>query len=239
MSPRSRFTLLLALLAIAAGALGGLPSEAAADADPPSDVLLTQNAYTPYTLTDQELNSALNQVADEANKKGYKIRVAVIGALNDLGSVPDFFDKPMPYARFLASELSFGRKNTRPLLTVQKAGFGYVNIGPERRVLAKIDIPSDADANTLTRIAIDAVPKLSTAAGFPIKPSNLAYSGSDGGGTSPALIVGIPVAVLALAGLVLAMRRTQSASEDEDEDEDEGEAEGEAGENEQTGQRDG
>jgi hypothetical protein len=216
----------LAILAISLGVSGALCSTALADADPPSDVLLSQNSYSPYTVTQPQLSDGLNEITNTANTAGYKIRVAVIGNLNDLGSVPDFLDKPQPYATFLSNELSFGRKNTRPLLAVMKAGYGYVNITPkEQQALKDLKIPADADSNTLVKVAIAAVPKLSTAAGHPIKASSLAYGGGSGGGPSPALIVGVPAIVLAVAGLVLAMRRGRPDDEESDEDEEEEEGE--------------
>jgi hypothetical protein len=59
---------------------------------------------------------------DAAKQGGYEIRVAVIGSPTDLGSVPVFFGRPAPYAKFLDAELQSAW--TGKLLVVMAAGYG-------------------------------------------------------------------------------------------------------------------
>jgi MYXO-CTERM domain-containing protein len=57
---------------------------------------------------------------------------------------------------------------------------------------------------------VTAIVKLSKAAGHPVPtPALPKASGGGGGGTSPAIVFGVPVALLALGGLLAALRRRQ------------------------------
>jgi hypothetical protein len=73
-------------------------------------------------------------------------------------------------------------------------------------------------ADGMARAAVEAVQKLATADGHPIrgfKPA--AASGSSGGGSS-ALIFGVPVALLILGLAIVSYRRLGSDEEDDDND---------------------
>ena len=67
-----------ALVLAAAAALLAVPA-ARANGDPASDVLLTQKVFFPFdaTLPDSD-REALQKTVDEANARGYPIRVALL-----------------------------------------------------------------------------------------------------------------------------------------------------------------
>jgi hypothetical protein len=191
-----------ALLLVAALALA-LPSGALADADPASDVLLLQNSFVPGSpLPSGELSQQLRGLTDRVHKAGFALKVAVIGSPADLGAIPGMFGKPQRYARFLGTELTAG-KLTVPLLVVMPAGYGSFDMrGKTAAALRGLPAPQ-SDSDGLVRAAIDAVVKLSTAEGHPVKPP----SAKGGGGSGPtALVFVAPVILLALAGLAVSRR---------------------------------
>jgi hypothetical protein len=138
---------IVTLLAGAALVCAAVPS-ARADGDPASDYLLTQKVFFPFDVkvskTKQEQLLAL---VDEANRKGFTVRVAVVGSSYDLGSITGLWQKPQTYARFLGAELRYVYKNR--LLVVMPNGFGFNRPGqtgaPERAVLAKLKVKPGAD----------------------------------------------------------------------------------------------
>jgi hypothetical protein len=103
-------------------------SVARANGDPASDILLTQPVYFPIdaTLSDSD-REALLKTVDEADKRGYKIRVALIPFTSDLGTAVSLWRHPQDYSEFLGKELAFVYRNR--LLIVQPSGFGFYNQG--------------------------------------------------------------------------------------------------------------
>src|SRR5689334_16901388 len=111
-----------AALLVAACAVS-LPLPALADGDPASDFLLSQSTFLPFDASiTKEQTDQLNELVTESKKRGYPIRVAIIGKPFDLGSVPSLWAKPTTYARFLGQELFFVYKGR--LLVVMPNGFG-------------------------------------------------------------------------------------------------------------------
>lgn len=103
---------------------GALAQGARADGDPASDYLLGQQVFFPPDVkfpSSQQMQFA--QLVREANRAGFKIRVALIGSSYDMGSVTELYLKPRTYARFLGFELSFLYKQR--LLIVMQNGFGF------------------------------------------------------------------------------------------------------------------
>ena len=131
-----------ALLVVVLAALLAAPV-ARANGDPASDILLTQPVYFPIdaTLSDSD-REALLKTVDGADKRGYKIRVALIPFTSDLGTAVSLWRHPQDYSEFLGKELAFVYRNR--LLIVQPSGFGFYNQGKpvpkEQRVLAKIPV---------------------------------------------------------------------------------------------------
>jgi hypothetical protein len=152
-------------LAVAVLAAAALVAVARADGDPASDVLLTQDTYTPYPAPPKDVTEELARSVEAAYKKGFRVKVAVIATATDLGSVPEMLGRPRVYAKFLGSELSLFYKG--PLLIVMAKGYGIYDAGrstaAEEKVLASLPAPKPS-AEELTAAAAEAVRKL-TAAG--------------------------------------------------------------------------
>jgi hypothetical protein len=168
MSVRRAITLVLLTLSLG---LALAARDARADGDPASDYLLGQKAFLPYDANVPTVDQAkLNALLDEAAKRGYPIRVAVIWSSYDLGSVTALWRKPHLYARFLAAELAFVYKGK--LLIVMPNGFGFHDpkkpAATEATLLAKIPIAQTPAG--LTEAAITAVQRLAAAHGVSVVP---------------------------------------------------------------------
>lgn len=216
---------LACLLLVFASSAAALPGAARADGDPASDVLLSQSAFYPYApnTVQNDLQKALNAQLKEAKAKGYELKVALIGAQNDLGSVPQLFTDPQKYADLLTSEIAFSSKPR--VLVVMPSGLGGNNLGDNAGdALAPVQVEADAGAAGLARAALRAVGALTRANGtaVPVPPLAAATGPSGGsgstGGPSPVLVFGLPVLLVVLvAGVAIARDRRR-------EDEDDGEA---------------
>src|SRR3954468_11415231 len=186
-----------------------MPSPARADGDPASDVLLLQDVYLPYAPgVPGPIGKTITTLLKTTRKAGFPLKVAIIADPKDLGAVPQFFGKPQQYAPFLQSEIAFNSK--RPLLVVMTAGYGAAALpnGAETG-LQGLDPPKSANGEDLGRSAIAAIVKLSAAAGHPVPSPKLPSAGGGGGSTSPLIVFGVPVALLALGGVLAALRRRQ------------------------------
>jgi hypothetical protein len=193
-----------------------MPAAATADVDPASDVLLFQNAYFPRVkLASGTLRGTLTALTNEANKKGYNIKVAVIGARLDLGGAPQLYRHPDQYANFLGVELRSATGLVQPVLVVMRGGVGQYGMGSEATALKGIAVPADADSNQLTQVAIDATKKVSAAAGTTLStppPKKAAKASKSSGGSAPLVAFMAPVALLLLLGIVLWFRRRTAQS---------------------------
>jgi hypothetical protein len=192
-----------------AGALA--PPRAAADADPASDFLLVAPVFYPYQpATSPALKKTLESTLTQLKAKGLNLKVAILDDATDLGAVTNVWNMPQTYADFLDKEISFNTK--QPLLVVMPAGFGASNAGPTGALNGLI-VDSSHSANGLARSAILAAVRLARANGkaipTPAIPAVTA-SGSGGGGTSPLLAFGAPVALVVLAAVVAAFLRRRT-----------------------------
>jgi hypothetical protein len=147
---------------LAAVVLAGLAAQVArADADPASDVLYFQDVFLPYVKPSADAAAKLTAAVAAANKAGFRIKVAVIAAEQDLGGVSSLFGRPDVYARFLGAELK--TFYTQRLLVIMPSGFGVYDNGKptdaEKAALAGITIASP-DPEDLTNAATAAVLKL-------------------------------------------------------------------------------
>lgn len=151
----------LVLFALVVAALAGLAGTARADGDPASDVLYFQDVYLPYAKPSAGAAAKLATTVAAANRAGFRIKVAVIQAEQDLGSVPSLFNRQDLYARFLGAELK--TFYAQRLLVVMPAGFGVYNAGKgvdaERAALAGIAVASPGP-DDMTAAAVAAVEKL-------------------------------------------------------------------------------
>lgn len=201
---------LLALLVLPAGL-------ARADGDPPSDVLISQNVYYPYSPpVSAAIQKVLSKATADAKRAGYPIRVAVVAGQNDLGSVPTLFAHPQQYAKFLQSEITFNKP--RPLLTVMPAGYGLVAAGPEAdRVVKGLPAPGLV-SDSLAQGAASAVAKLAAAAGHPIPAPAVASGSSSGSGqgksSTPWWVFVVPLVLVALTVALLSRRLGRGEDED-------------------------
>jgi hypothetical protein len=214
-TPLALLALTLTVLAVAGG-LAVAPG-AGADADPASDVLLTQNRFLPYAPNTVSpcVAQALTTVTDETLRTGFPLKVAVIAIAFDMGAVSDLFAQPQRYAVFLASEISFNRK--LPVLIVMPAGFGQTNAGPSN-ALSGLTVDARHGSDGLARSAIAAAVRLAAANGHPVSTPKVSSScGSKaGGGTSPLIVVGGILGLLAVAFLASSLvGRRQDAADHE------------------------
>ena len=188
-----RFAVLLVLAAACVVAPTAL-----ADGDPASDVLIVQKVFYPYySNTPKASVEQLNATVADANKKGFPIRVAVITSPYDLGAVSALWEKPQPYARFLALELAFAFKG--PLLIVSPKGYGYVDRtkpGPAKLGLVRT-VPIGKGNEGLVESADKAVRRLAAKAGVQLSPP---VARSNGSGSSMDTIV---IAIAAALGALL------------------------------------
>jgi hypothetical protein len=203
-------------------ALLAAPSTALADGDPASDVLLVQDVYEPYQpKVPKPVSDGLAATLKQARVAGYPLKVAIIASKNDLGAVPQFFARPQPYAQFLEREIAFNQ--AKPLLIVMPNGYGSAEAGAKAPDAIKGLKPvNTSDGDKLGRAAIAGAVALAKANGHAITPPKIAgtsSSGGGGGGTSPAIVFGVPVALLALGGVLAAIRAKQSTGRREDETE--------------------
>jgi hypothetical protein len=199
----------VAILAVVAASSTFHPAESRADGDPASDVLLGQDVFYPYQpKVDPDLEAAMEKTLHAAARAaGLHLKVAIIGAPEELGLVPTFFGHPQAYAEFLDREISFNQP--QQLLVVMPAGFGAIPTGLAHG-LAGVPVYRQQRSNGLTRSAMLAVVALARSQGHPIATPSISPSSSSS--SPPALLVfGLPVALLALAGLVM-MRRGRSRS---------------------------
>jgi hypothetical protein len=153
----------LAAATLAACVVATLAPDAFADADPASDVLIGQNIYFPYdTKLSPEAKTGLTTTVAKLNRKGYRLKVAIIAQEFDLGGIPSFYGKPKQYVRFLGIELAGLFKGR--LLVVMPQGFGFYHgktpTTKAYRALQKI--PIDGSTDGLVTAATGAVKKLGT-----------------------------------------------------------------------------
>ena len=154
----------LAPALIAAALLGVLAGAAQGDGDPASDVLYVQDVFVPYPPPPKDTVAALKRNVATAYARHYRVKVAVVATAPDLGAVPELFNKPKAYAKFLGQEIS--AIFVGPLVIVMPAGFGVYDGGrstaAEERVLGSLEI-GGTSADALTTTAAVAVQKLTTA----------------------------------------------------------------------------
>jgi hypothetical protein len=191
-----RTAALLAVCVLAAIAA----QSARADGDPASDYLLGQKIFLPYDAKFQPKQAAeLTGLIDEANKAGFKIRVAILGSDYDMGSVTALWRKPRTYARFLGLELSFVYRQR--LLIVMPNGFGFNwpkhPAASEYALLDKIPIPPGAPG--LLTAAKAAVTKLAAASGVKVAAPGHVTTPAQRNAHDREIIIAAVLAALALA----------------------------------------
>ncbi len=178
-----RLALALAVLALL------VPGAARANGDPASDVLLTDHVFLPFEAPiSTSTQNDLRKTVSEANKKGFKLRVAVIAFSSDLGTATALWGQPQNYSKFLGKEIAF--VTTDPLLVAMPSGFGFYDqdrpVTSEKQVLAKV--PPGKIPTALAESTTAAVRALAAAKGI-----NLPKPSSGGSATHDRLILGAAV----------------------------------------------
>lgn len=193
-----------------------------ADADPPSDVLLTQDYYVPYQPEmSTNMVVALRRLLDESRAAGYPILVAIVASTLDLGAVPDLFGQPRRYATFLGQELALGQQGGagNQLLAIMPHGVGYA--GPasataDRLIAQPVNVTNGTavDSDAMAQIVGRDVVALAAASGHPIKDvpgpftpgGSSGATGGGGGGSGTIVIIIVLVALVALIGVAVVLR---------------------------------
>ena len=182
-----------------------VPGVARANGDPASDVLLTDQVFLPYEAPiSGSAAGDLRRTVIAANKKGYKLRVALIAFTSDLGTAVSLWKHPEDYSNFLGKEIAF--VYTGPLLVSMPSGYGFYNRGKpvakELQVLAKLKPGTTPTA--LAESTTAAVRALAAAKGLALPKASGSSSNHD------RLILGAAVAaflvVLAFPASVLRRR---------------------------------
>jgi hypothetical protein len=199
---------LCALAGVAAAALVAV-SGASANGDPASDYLLSQSTFLPFDAKIPEAQAEqLNGIVEDAKKRGYTIRVAVISKRFDLGAVPSLWRKPKTYARFLGQELFFVYKGR--LLVVMPNGYG-VSMGGKpltsgQRIADRLPAPGEG-GRALTVGATRAVQRLAAQSGVRV---DIPAASSNSTATRDRIVIaGVAgaFALLIAAGVLLKRRR--------------------------------
>ena len=175
-------------------ALVAVPA-AVADGDPASDYLIGQNVFYSFdagVATDRA--ERLKTLVDDANRAGFKIRVALIRTNSDLGSVYQLYGKPQRYAQFLGQELLFVYRSR--LLIVMPGNPAQ----RAKRALDGLAAPGN-DGGRLADAAAVAVQRLAKAEGHDLP---LPKVGSSSSQNSDRIKIGA-IAVTAAAILAAAM----------------------------------
>jgi hypothetical protein len=189
-------TLVLAALAAAATAVAA--PAARANGDPASDYLPARDVFLSFSEGVRETPSGqrLLETVANANKSGYRIKVAVIATPTDLGAVGGIFGQPQRYAEFLGQEISFVYRDR--LLIAMPAGFGIYDAGrpvdAEQAVLKQVKIgPGIAG---LDDAAADAVASLASSSGKPVAVASGGRSGWYSSAWFLALVAGCTAAAI-------------------------------------------
>ncbi len=200
-----RAAILAALLLLCA------PAVARANGDPASDYLLVQSVFLPFNAkVDPDASADLSDTIQEADKVGFRIKVAVIGTRYDLGTAFSLYNKPQKYAEFLGLELSFQYRDH--LLVVMPEGFGSSIDGrPDPRGIKAVKrLPAPGtDTTKQVEAATKAVRRLAAASG------HVLAKGSGGGGGSATrdriTIAAAVTALIALLAAIVLFRRGRTA----------------------------
>lgn len=178
--------------------VGADASRAYADGDPASDVLAVQKLFLP---TDADIpvrqQLQLSALLNESARKGYPLRVAIVGSPSDLGSVTAFWRRPETYARFLGSELALVFHGT--VLVVMPNGYGADVTAPGTRTASgetRLPLPGQH----LGSAAIAAVERFAASAGAPLTaPDVRTQAVAHSADVLPWLVFGLGFLPLALA----------------------------------------
>jgi hypothetical protein len=201
---------LAALLAVCALAL---PAAALAHGDAASHYLETGSLYPSFAnRPSQAVELRLLGLLQASARAGYPLKVALVGATDDVPENPGMLRTPQRYAEYVHGVLA---DSPAPLLVVSPYGLGVagargIRLGPA---------PTAGDGDALATAAMVAVRRIARAGGHPlpaeVAPAAVVVSSSEGdaGGLGRGwLSLAIFVAVLAAAVLSRPFRRRRCRS---------------------------
>lgn len=145
----------------------------------------------------------LKTIVDNARAAHYPIKVALIAAPSDLGTIFTLWRKPQQYARFLALELQYVYNG--PLLVVMPNGYGFFRksgAAPEVRALQHLR-PTRGAAG-VARSAVNAVAALARAAGHPVAVPEIKTNSS---GLSDRLVIVLAATAIVVVFATFELRR--------------------------------
>lgn len=147
------------LLALAA------PGGARAHGDPASHYLETELLYPAFAdRPSQAVELELLGLLQEAERRGYPIKVALVARAGDLADEPSMLRRPQRYAEFVRREL--GAAVRAPIVVVTPSGFGVSGAGVRRSVVGGVQ--PQGGGNALARAAMNAVRRIARAGGHPL-----------------------------------------------------------------------
>jgi hypothetical protein len=170
----------IAALALVATLAATAPA-AHAHGDPSAHYLETGPLYPSFAnRPSQALELQLLGLLQAAEAAGYPVKVALVGAEDDVGDTPQMLHRPQHYAEQLASGLEAERQLRAPVLVVSPHGLGIAGpamrdgaIAPVRRaeaetLLAGVQVGERSDGDALARAAMAAVRQIARAGGSPL-----------------------------------------------------------------------
>jgi hypothetical protein len=165
-------TLLLAL---------AVPAAAAAHGDASSHYLETQALYPASTnQASPAVELQLLGFLDAVEAKGYPMKVALLGSVNDIPDEPQMLRAPQRYAERLGRQLERADVLTAPVVVVTPYGlgvsgramvrdrFGPVSRKGARALVGGIDVGRPPSGDELARAAIAATRRIAAAGGHPL-----------------------------------------------------------------------
>jgi hypothetical protein len=214
------------ILAVAGAFIATLTAtEARANGDPASDLLLTQDVFSlPSAQTPEPEVDQLRALVQAAKARGFRIKVALIAGQADLGLVKTLWRKPQPYAQFLGQELLFVYRAR--LLIVMPNGYGIARgrkpVPGERKLLDSAAPPERTGADLATA-ASRAVLRLARQEGVKLTLPPLSPPAKQGENRDWIYLIVIALSIAAIVPLIF-VRRPLRDEEDATEATEEGES---------------
>jgi hypothetical protein len=156
-------------LACAWGAAG-----ARADGDPASDVLISENVFVPIELNIDRQTELLAALLSDSARAGFPIRVALIAAPDDLGTVTSLWRNPRAYSQYLGTELSLAYHGQVAVVMPNGIYVWPGSVAPTHaEEVAASELPAPGSGPALVTGAVDAVESLAAAQGHPLATTGI------------------------------------------------------------------
>lgn len=170
--------------------------------DPAAIVLTSEPAFVPRDAgTSASAITQLLTVLRAANAHGLPLRVALIGSVDDLGSVTQDWGNPFAYARYLGAELSPTYRG--PTLVVMPQGYAlWVNgraTQAEQRALSDLTPPG----GDLVSGALSVLRRLAAASGVAQGPGTAPVAAAPAPDPGRGGASSLPLVALIVGGLVI------------------------------------